>query len=206
MVETKARGLSNELLCQAYITSLGYNISVPLGEDCRYDFIMDIKGILKRVQVKSCVENENGLSFSTKSITTSGKENIVHLYSKEEIDFISIYYEHQCYLIPIELFEGQRQCSLSFTGKKVNINQPLFIEDFKAEIIIDAILNNKSYKKGDNDFIVYQYDLQDNLIASFSSYADAGKSLGKSSSHISSCARGLRKTAYGYKWALSLKE
>ena len=147
MVESKAKGLSNELLCQAYITSLGYNLSIPIGEDCRYDFIMDINGILKRVQVKSCIENENGLSFSTKSITTSGKENVTHPYSKEEIDFIAIYYENQCYLIPIELFEGQKQCSLSFTGKKVNAIQPLFIEDYIAEKIIQNVLDNKSYNK-----------------------------------------------------------
>lgn len=206
MVETKARGLSNELLCQAYIISLGYNLSVPIGEDCRYDFIMDIDGNLKRVQVKSCTENENGLSFSTQSITTSGKKNINHPYSKEEIDFIAIYYENQCYLIPIELFEGQKSCSLSFTGKKVNIVQPLFIEDYMAEKIIQGILNNKIYSKEDNKFIVYQYDLENNLINSFSSYAEAGKSLGKTSAHISACARGLRKTAYGYQWSLTLKE
>ena len=206
MVQSKAKGLSNELLCQAYITSLGYNISVPIGEDCRYDFIIDVNGILKRIQVKSCNENENGLVFSTKSITTSGKENIVHTYTKEEIDFISIYYEGQCYLIPIEYCEGKKQCSLSFTGKKANGSQPLYIEDFRAEVILDGILNNKFYNKEDNNFIVYQYDLQDNLISSFSSYAEAARSLDKSSSHISACARGLRKTAYGYKWTLTLKE
>ena len=206
MVKSKAKGLSNELLCQAYITSLGYNISVPIGEDCRYDFIMDINGILKRVQVKSCVENKNGLSFSTQSITTSGNENVKHPYSKEEIDFISIYYEEQCYLIPIKCFEGKKQCSLSFTGNKVNNNIPLYFENFKAEIIIYNILNNKPYYKEDNNFIIYQYDLKDNLISSFSSYAEAGKSLGKSPSHISACARGLRKTAYGYKWTLTLQE
>ena len=206
MVQSKAKGLSNELLCQAYIISLGYNVSVPIGEDCRYDFIMDINGILKRVQVKSCTEKENGISFSAKSITTSGAKNVIHLYSKEEIDFISVYYNNQCYLVPIELFEGQRQCSLSFSGKKVNAIQPLFIENFRAEKIINEILENKIYSKEENNFIVYQYDLQDNLINSFSSYAQAGKSLGKTSSHISACARGLQKTAYGYKWTLTLKE
>jgi hypothetical protein len=120
---------------------------------------MDIKGILKRVQVKSCIEKENGISFSAKSITTSGAKNVIHLYSKEEIDFISVYYNNQCYLVPIELFEGQRQCSLSFSGKKVNAIQPLFIENFRAEKIINEILENKIYSKEENSFIVYQYDL-----------------------------------------------
>lgn len=118
MVQTKAKGLATELLCQAYLTSLGYNISIPIGEDCRYDFILDINGSLQRIQVKSCQETENGLTFSTRSITTSGHHNINHPYTKEEIDFISIYYNDQCYLIPVEEFEGKLSRSLSFTGEK----------------------------------------------------------------------------------------
>ena len=46
MVETKIKGLTTELLCQAYLTSLGYNISIPIGEDCRYDMILDLNGKL----------------------------------------------------------------------------------------------------------------------------------------------------------------
>jgi len=202
MVETKAKGLAIELLCQAYLTSLGYNISIPLGEDCRYDLILDVDGKLKRIQIKACKETDNGLSFSTHSITTSGKENIVHVYTKNEIDFIGIYYNDQCYLIPIEEFEGQRQKALSFTGKKVNNTIPLLLDNYEAEKIIEKIKNNEEFLKSGDDFIVYQYDLQDNLIATFPTYAAAGNSIGKTSSHISACARGIRKTAYGYKWTL----
>ena len=48
-----------------------------------------------------------------------------------------------------------------------------------------------------------QYSLDNVYIRSFSSYGEAAKSLGKSqSSHIGQCAKGLRKTAYGYIWKL----
>jgi len=130
----------------------------------------------------------------------------VHTYNKTEIDFIATYYDNQCYLIPVELFENKRSCSLSFSGEKVNATIPLFIENYTAEKIIQLILNGEDYIQAEGDFVVYQYDLNDNLINSFSSYAEAGKSLGKTSSHISACARGLRKTAYGYKWSLVIKE
>ena len=199
MVFSKAKGLSTELLCQAYLTSLGYNVSVPLGEDCRYDIILDVDGKLKRIQIKSCTETNNGLSFSTKSITTSGENNIIHRYTKEEIDFIAIYYSGQCYLIPIEEFEGQKQKSLSFTGKKVNDNNPLFINDYTAEKIIEKILKGDTFKKNESEFKIYQYDFDDNLINSFNTYAEAAKFLNKPNGapHISECARNLRKTAYG---------
>lgn len=203
MNEGKSKGITTELLCEAYISSLGYNVSIPIGEDCKYDFIADIKGKLIRVQVKTCKENENGISISTKSITTSGKENVIHLYSKEEIDFFATFYNHKCYLIPIEECEGNRTKSLSFSGKRVNEQIPLFIDNFTAETIIEKIKNNETFKKTENTFKVFQYDLKGNLINSFSSYAEAGKYIGKSSSHISSCARGKRKTAYGYKWSIN---
>ena len=39
MNEQKIKGLTTELQCQTYFTQKGYNVSVPLGEDCRYDRI-----------------------------------------------------------------------------------------------------------------------------------------------------------------------
>ena len=49
MTESKIKGLTTELQCQLFFTSLGYNVSVPLGEDCKYDFIVDIDGQLLRI-------------------------------------------------------------------------------------------------------------------------------------------------------------
>lgn len=47
---------------------------------------------------------------------------------------------------------------------------------------------------------VLQYDLQNNLLAEYESCEEAGRQLKKSGSVINRCARGERKTAYGYKW------
>lgn len=205
MVETKARGVSTELYCEAYLSSLGYNISIPIGEDCRYDMILDIDGKLKRIQIKSCRETKNGLLFSTSSITTSGHKNVAHKYTKEEIDFIAIYYNHKCYLVPIEEFENQRQQSLSFSGKRTNLQIPLLLDDFEAEKIIEQIKNNKIFTKTKDDFIIYQYDLNNNLINTFLTYADAARAINnpKGSPHISACTHGRQQTAYGYKWSLT---
>lgn len=202
LVDTKRKGLTTELLCQAYLTSLGYNISIPLGEDCRYDMILDIKKQLLRVQIKTCIERPNGIQFSTKSTTTSGKENIEHKYSKDEIDLFGTYYNDCCYLIPIEECSGHQR-SLSFSPVRKNASNPLYIEDYRAEVIIEKLLNNNYNCK---ELKIYQYDLDDNLINSFSSYAEAGEYLNKSPVHINQCARGLRKTAYGYKWSFAFKE
>ena len=49
MNEIKQQGLTTELQCQLFFTELGYNVSIPLGEDCRYDMIVDFDGILCRI-------------------------------------------------------------------------------------------------------------------------------------------------------------
>lgn len=69
MTERKVKGLTVELLCQYYLTSLGYNVSIPLGEDCKYDMIADFDGILTRIQIKSCIEKKNGILIKTLPVT-----------------------------------------------------------------------------------------------------------------------------------------
>ena len=54
--------------------------------------------------------------------------------------------------------------------------------------------NNRSKK-------TYQYDLEGNYIRSFGSCGEAGLYIKKSTSKISLCACGKRKTAYGFKWS-----
>lgn len=206
MVGSKAKGLTIELLCQAYLTSLGYNVSIPIGEECKYDLIVDIQGRLMRVQVKACQEEKNGIKFSTRSVTTSGDKNVIHTYSKEEVDYFATFYNEQCYLIPIEECAGRNERMLSFENKQTNAIIPLYIEDFTAEKIIDQILKDEKYIMKEDDFVLYQYDLKGNLINTFSSYKDANLALNKTTGHISQCARGLRKTAYGFQWTLKPKD
>ena len=139
MNENKIKGLVTELQCQTYLTSLGYNVFVPLGEDCRYDLIADFDGILTRIQIKSCTKNETGISISVKSVRMNHTQgNVSHPYSKEEIDYFATFYNGKCYLVP------QSECStyktLRFTIPKNNVVQGIsFAKDYEAEIQIEKI-------------------------------------------------------------------
>lgn len=116
MNNTKVKGLLTELQCQTYLTSLGYNVSVPLGEDCRYDLIVDVDGILLRVQVKHCRETESGLIIPCRSTQVNTTTSKSKSYSKEQIDFFATYYNNRCYFIRVE--ECSTQKTLSFSRKK----------------------------------------------------------------------------------------
>lgn len=53
---------------------------------------------------------------------------------------------------------------------------------------------------------VLQYDLDNNLLNRFNSITEAAKSINKDTSHIVSCCKGNRKTAYGFIWRYEGKE
>ena len=53
---------------------------------------------------------------------------------------------------------------------------------------------------------VLQYDLNNNLLNRFNSITDAAKNIDKDTSHIVSCCKGRRKTAYGFIWKYEEKE
>jgi hypothetical protein len=55
-------------------------------------------------------------------------------------------------------------------------------------------INNKASK------IVLQYDLKGNFIKKYYSIAQAGRETGANHTHISSCCKGKRNTAGGFKW------
>ena len=133
MNENKIKGLVTELQCQTYLTSLGYNVFVPLGEDCRYDLIADIDGRLIRVQCKTSREIEPGvIEFPCRSSRSNTQSNLRRRYTADEIDYFCTFWNGQCYLIPIS------ECSVSKklrfvspkNGQKVGIN---YAKDYELQ-------------------------------------------------------------------------
>lgn len=109
MIESKRKGNLTELQCLSAFVELGANVSIPFGEDSRYDFIADIDGKLLKIQCKSSSEifdNEgNVLAIKFRTVRTSGsnsKKQWRHKYTKDEIDYFSTYYNNKCYLVPVE--------------------------------------------------------------------------------------------------------
>ena len=97
--------------CMLECMKQGFQISIPFGEDSRYDFIVDINNKLLRIQCKTCseiIQEGEVTAINFKTVRTSGcnaKINTRTKYSKEEIDYFATYYQNKCYLVPVE------QCS-----------------------------------------------------------------------------------------------
>ena len=199
---------------------MGYNVSVPLSEDCRYDFIADIEGKLIRVQVKTCREEDNGIIFNTKSSHLSAQGSVQHSYSENDIDVFATYYNNQCYLVPVN------QCGIStkkLLFKKNSCNQTGdLLSDYEFLKILSKITTQNNEKQQEEKIInnsdkikfkkevikIKQYSLDGEYLNTYSSYADASRAIGveRGGSHISQVVNGKRKTAYGFVWKMEKEE
>ena len=92
----KQKGNLTELQCLTSFIEQGLNVSIPYGDNARYDFVIDIG-------------NEGAIHFSCKSsyTTNAGVSNV--RYTKDEIDFFATFWKGICYLIPVQ------ECSLEKT-------------------------------------------------------------------------------------------
>ena len=115
-------------------------VSKPLVQSSRYDFIVDIKNKLYKIQVKTGKFKENSfleISTSTSHTNTKGTKDIS--YTSNDVDFFATIYEGQCYLIPFEKC-GKRMQRLRFVPTKNGQTQGiLFAKDYKMENIIQTL-------------------------------------------------------------------
>ena len=129
------KGEITELQVAQAFLSKGIQVSKPLVFDSRYDFIVDIKHKLLRIQVKTCQMHgeEEYISFKTCSTHTNTQRTIRHSYSSDDIDYFATYYKETCYIVPIDNV-GVREIRLRLkptkNGQVKNIN---FAENFTLE-------------------------------------------------------------------------
>jgi hypothetical protein len=100
---TKAIGQLSEIMVAAELARAGYLVSVPLGENSRYDLIADKDGRLFRVQVKTGRLRNGAIIFACYSSHSHRKGPSCRSYSNE-VEFFGVYCREleTAYLIPIE--------------------------------------------------------------------------------------------------------
>ena len=99
---SKQKGNLTELQCLTAFMEQGCGVSIPYGDNSKYDFIADVNGKLLKIQVKtSSLKDDSAIKFScrTTHVNCTGVKN--EKYSADEIDFFATYWDNQCYLIPV---------------------------------------------------------------------------------------------------------
>lgn len=133
------------MACMLEFMKLGYQVSIPFGEDSRYDFIVDVNNKLYRIQSKhsSPIYDDAGLvtSIHFKTVRQSGNQAAVSTrtkYTKDEIDYFSTFYEGKCYLVPVQ------ECSIEKTlrlipPKNGQIKGVSFMKDYELSEVIKTM-------------------------------------------------------------------
>lgn len=135
-LKPKQKGNLTELQSIAAFYELGYQVSIPYGEDSRYDFIADVNGNLLKIQCKTSHEVENGvISFSCRRCYSDTKRTHEKNYTKEDIDYFCTFWNGKCYLIPVN--ECSKGKYLRFiptkNGQKEGI---VFAKDYEIQTIL----------------------------------------------------------------------
>ena len=141
MLNTHFQGKITEIQVAKAFLELGYQVSQPLVPDSRYDFIVDIKGKLFKIQVKTShlAEDKSYFEFATSTSHTNTKGTLNLHYSEEDVDFFAFLYKGQCYLVPYNLC-GKRTQRIRFVPtKNGQIKGILFAKDFYLEDIVKTL-------------------------------------------------------------------
>lgn len=133
---TQIQGKITELIVANEFLKLGYVVSQPL-IDTRYDFIVDIKGSLKTIQVKTSHLNENKeyFEFNTCNTHINTQGTTQKNYKNDNVDYFATIYNNKCYIIPVNQC-GVRSQRLRLTPAKNGQTKGItFAKDYELEKI-----------------------------------------------------------------------
>ena len=120
---------------------LGILVSKPLVQSSRYDFIVDVKHHLYKVQVKTSTPKENNayIQFATSTSHTNTQGTLNLSYSEEDVDFFATMYNGQCYLIPRAECGKRAQRLRLIPTVSGHVKGIMFAKDYLLEDILNKL-------------------------------------------------------------------
>lgn len=94
--------ISESLVLAAYINE-GFDVSVPFGNGCPYDLIVDTGRQLIKVQVKTGWQSNGCLLYKCQRRVKDSNQNCMRRYREGEVDFFAIYFPvtNSIYVVPL---------------------------------------------------------------------------------------------------------
>ena len=142
MLNSKQIGNITEMQCMLAFLKMGYNVLIPYGDCERYDFVVDIKGKLYKIQVKTARLKEEGsyIEFNTSSQTTENGKMVHHAYDETQIDYFMTFYE-RAYLIPVNEASTREKRLRFIPPKNGQVKGITFAIDYELEKVVNKIVN-----------------------------------------------------------------
>lgn len=141
ILNTHFQGKVTEVQVALFFLQRGYQVSQPIVPDSRYDFILDVKGKLIRIQVKTCkpAEDKAYIDFATSSSHTNSKGTINRTYTENEIDYFATFYENECYLIKVQDCGNRNQRLRIIRPKSGNQRGSKMLQDYSFDKFLASL-------------------------------------------------------------------
>ena len=141
MLSTKAKGAQTELECLTYLHGLGYDISIPWGDNARYDFVLDVNHKLYKLQCKTSSQQEEGVyKFKCESTYINSTGNRKANYTENDVDFFCTFIEGKCYLVPLNE-TSKKEKVMRFVKPKNNQTKGItFAQEYLAEKQLEKLI------------------------------------------------------------------
>lgn len=99
IMHKKTKGTIAEMSVAAHLIENGWHVSLPIGENNRYDLVAERDGRFARIQVKYVTPKNGALEVNCKS---SNNWSVLH-YTAKEIDVIAVYdgCKKSIYFVPV---------------------------------------------------------------------------------------------------------
>ena len=100
-MNNKRIGSISELKFMCLCLSMDISVSIPYGDNDKYDVVIESDGKINRIQIKSCSKVKNG---GFEAATSSGAK-VKELYKKIDVDIFAIHLitVDVWYIIPVEV-------------------------------------------------------------------------------------------------------
>lgn len=104
----------------AYFGSNGYTVSLPLNDTQDYDLIVDMDGVLKKIQVKASNYKQNATSYTVQLRTVSGTTRKAYkTVADTDVDYLfCLCGDGTMFLIPKDEIQNRNAISLSTSKSK----------------------------------------------------------------------------------------
>lgn len=141
-MDSKKRGNLTEMQCMAAFIACNCDVSIPFGDNSKYDFIADVNGRLVKIQVKTASRrDDNSIKFSCRSthVNCAGVKNVK--YSANDIDYFATYWDGICYVVPVNecSIEKTLRFSCTHNGQLHGINMA---DDYRLDKMLSKLMHN----------------------------------------------------------------
>ena len=139
MNDTMTLGRLTEAKSLAYLTSLGYIVSLPFGGQARYDLLVDVNGKIIKIQVKSS-QYENGcIVFYTCNSHYIQGHHVHTTYTENDIDYFMTEYNEQYYLVPVTECGKQKKLRIEIPKSGASTKNINWAKDYLAQEVLKSL-------------------------------------------------------------------